>query len=287
MTYYETLGIVKTATVDEIKTAYRKQAMKWHPDRNLDDPVKAEFEFKKINEAYVTLANPEAKRKYDLGLGAKVKRSNRPVFDDDDDDYDYNDFNERAFDEFLRRHHAYGSNYGFVNDDVDIDLKISLVDAFAGVERTVSYTVDGFEKRVKVTVPPGVEAGKKLKCSGGGSSVNQYAPPGDLYITIDILKDAMFDVVGDTLTYKADVSPFDLMLGGQITVPTIEGTHLEIQVRAGTQLRSKIRIPNKGMPKLNSSIRGDLFVEFNMLIPEKLTARQIECLNEARSGSPA
>ena len=135
-------------------------------------------------------------------------------------------------------------------------------------------------RTVTVKVPPGIESGKKLKCVGGGSQKNLYQEPGDLFVIITVVDDLVFKRDVETLTYKAVVSPFDLIVGKTIMVPTIDGAVLAVDVRPGSQPSSKIRIPGRGMRVVNTDARGHLFIEFVVELPEGLTEKHKSMIRE-------
>lgn len=178
----------------------------------------------------------------------------------------------------------YGDYFKFEkNADSEIELSISLQDSFTGKVLNVTYTTSSNEtKTVRVSIPAGIVTGKKLKCTGGGCSSHTKSDPGDLYIVIEVLVDAVFACDNTTLTYIAEVTPFDIMLGTVLTVPTIDGTTLEVQLRSGMQPGTKIRIPNKGMNTLVGDKRGDMFITLNVVYPDKLKLDQIIILNKAK-----
>lgn len=306
--YYADLGVVRTATDDEIKKAYRKLAMKYHPDRNPGDKA-AEASMKVVNEAYGILGDPVKKAKYDRErtssgqFSDSFRRSNRPNqgwgdprgnpnddFDFDDimkdferkqyGGYGYKDTKKNDYDDFineLKRKRERETP----NEDVTVELTVSLKDAFTGKSLEITFrTPEGTRRTVTVNVPAGIESGKKLRCTHGGSQKNPYQDPGDLFVLITVEDGFVYRREAETLFYKAVVSPFDLMLGATLEVPTIDGALLAVQVRAGTQPSSKIRIPNRGMSIINSKERGHMYIELVVEIPENLLDEHIILLRD-------
>ena len=301
--YYADLGVDKGATEEDIKKAYRKLAMKYHPDRNPDDKA-AEASMKKVNEAYGVLGDADKRAKYDRERTSSgpfsdaFRRSSRPDdwgnrrgnpnddFDFDDimrdferkqnknrksGDYDYHDYFEH-----LRKQRERETP----NEDITVELNVSLQDAFTGKSMEITFrTPEGTRRTVTVNVPAGIESGKKLRCNGGGSQANPHKEPGDLFVLINV-EEGGFRREAETLYYKATVSPFDLMLGGTINVPTIDGATLAVQVRSGTQPCMKIRIPNRGMSIVNSTARGHMYIELVVEIPDNLKAEHITLLRD-------
>jgi DnaJ-class molecular chaperone len=310
--YYEILGVAKGASDEDIKKSYRKLAMKYHPDRNPDDVATAEAKFKEVKEAYEHLSDPTKREEYDRyghpGSGGPFsdafRRSGRSydwgnTGGNSDDDFNFDDimrdFERRPGGGFNNKHqNAHKSSYDdFLNElkrkreretpneDVTVELNISLKDAFTGKSLEITFrTPENTRRTVTVNVPAGIETGKKLRCSHGGSQKNPFMDPGDLFVLIKINDDPKYRREAETLFYKANVSPFDLMLGGTIEVQTIDGATLAVQVRAGTQPSSKIRIPGRGMSIINSKERGHMFIELNVVIPENLKAEHIILLKD-------
>jgi DnaJ-class molecular chaperone len=291
--HYEILGVAKTATEDEIKKAYRKLAMKYHPDRNSD--AGAEDKFKQIKESYEVLTDPDKRDTYD--------RSTRPRASTRSwDSADYfkeaweskrGDFDD--IDELLRRHSkAYPqddySDWGNkVNPDQFVDVNITLEEAHTGIVSNVTYvpkpsassrfynTSNLTPITVQVTIPPGINDGQQVRCKGGGWRQHANVKISDLYVTIHVTKHEQFLREDSTITFLQKINVLDLMIGTELTVPTIDGKKLLVQVRAGTQPHSKIRIPNHGMNIQHASRRGDMFIEFVSVVPDimQLTDAQI------------
>jgi DnaJ-class molecular chaperone len=313
--HYAALGVEKTASADDIKKAYRKLAMKYHPDRNPDDNV-AVAKMQEINEAYGVLGDEEKRVAYDAQLRPRQKHAwpNRNNFGGYDDffkdstesyynqrqttqsakesGYDYGDFAEN-----FRKAKSGGGSYDpwgkqATHADKTIDITITLEEAFLGGERQVTYETDNIDwgsdaykhetVTVVVTIPPGIEHGQKLKCAGSGPRNYPGQRVGDLYLNVHIARHEHFVREGDDITHMTKLSVLDLVLGTEIKVPTLEGSTLLVPVRAGTQPHSKIRIPNRGMCKLKSKERGHLYIEFVTTVPDvsKLTPDQIEQLTK-------
>jgi DnaJ-class molecular chaperone len=309
--YYADLGVIRTSTDDEIKKAYRKLAMKYHPDRNPGDKA-AEASMKVVNEAYGILGDPVKKAKYDSerrsgsfsDASRRSGRSNQGWGDprgNPDDDFNFDDimkdFERKQYGGygFKDKHqNAHKSSYDdFLNElkrkrereepneDVTVELTVSLKDAFTGKSLEITFrTPEGTRRTVTVNVPAGIESGKKLRCTHGGSQKNPYQEPGDLFVLINVEDGFIYRREAETLFYKAIVSPFDLMLGATLEVPTIDGSLLAVQIRAGTQPSSKIRIPNRGMSIINSKDRGHMYIELVVEIPENLKDEHIILLRD-------
>lgn len=306
--YYQILGVENTATEEEIKKSYRKLAMKYHPDRNPN--AGAEAKIKEINEAYATLSNTEKREDYDASRRPRPRAS---AYRDDNSGYGgYGDdymFDMNEIDEMLRRHGANTrkttrdnpsdrwANGDFeVNPDQHVDLVITLEEAYRGTTTNITYQPKPSASSryysqenipditVQVTVPPGIINGQKLKCNGGGWRQHRNARPGDLYVSIVVKQHDTFIRDTNNIIYLHKIDVLDLILGTEIKVPTIDGSTLLVQVRAGTQAHSKIRVPGRGMPINVTPTRGDMFIEFVPMIPDisNLSKYEIESLRDIR-----
>lgn len=275
--YYQVLGVARDASQEEIKKAYRKLAMKYHPDRNPGD-AEAEKKIKEVNEAYAVLGDEEKRRDHDSKGSFKqtfnandfrnFRDQNSDIFRDWERYGGYRDPLQDEFEEMMRKTYS-----GKKNADTTIKLKVKLQDAFTGKEFRVSYTTqDGIQRTVQLKVPAGISTGKKLKCAGGGTETHSWQSPGDLFVEIEVEDDYPFRLgANQSVIVEHQIAALDLMLGTTITVPTIEGTKLEVDVRAGTQPGQMIRIPKKGMNTLGSSERGDMYIEFDVTVPDTLS----------------
>ena len=260
MDYYQTLGVPKGASQEEIKKAYRSAAMKHHPDRGGD-----QAKFKEIEEAYRTLSDDQKRAEYDQpayhGGGGFP-----PGFE--------NIFSHFGFNDFIRPQRPR-------NRDLNFHTKITLEDAFTGKELVVNFfKANGKEKILNVKIPAGIQNGTTLRLTGVGDDSMPGMPAGDVYVLIEILTHREFRRQGDDLIKTVDISCVDAMLGKDINITTIDGKTLNGLIPAGTQPESVLSIPNQGMPNINNpSSRGRLLLEIKMSIP-KLNDIQISTLKQ-------
>jgi curved DNA-binding protein len=280
--YYSVLGIPKNASQDDIKKAYRKLARQHHPDLNPNDK-EAHKKFQQINEAHEVLSDPEKRKKYDQygkdwkhaeqfeqarqTQGTRTRREGGGW-----QGYE-GDFGEGGFSDFFENLFGGGrAETKFRGQDIQAELQIHLRDAYKTHQQT--FSVNG--KNIRITIPAGVEDGQKIKIRGQGAPGVNGGPAGDLYITFSIINDTAFRRLGNDLHTTADIDLYTAVLGGEITVDTMEGK-LKIKVKEGTQNGSRIRIRGKGFPVYKTEgVFGDLFVTYHVQIPTNLTEEQKE-----------
>jgi curved DNA-binding protein len=284
--YYKILGVDRKAGEDQIRAAYRKLAMKHHPDKNPGDK-KAEEKFKEINEAYQVLSDPEKRARYDQ-LGSAYSnfrtRGGRPgdfQWDDwfagggragysSDESFgggSFSDFFRMIFGEAMRSSgREYPPQGGFQQP-----LGISFKEAYEGTARQLNSN----GRKLQVRIPAGVKTGSQVRVAGAG-------PEGtDLYLVVEVGEDGRFERDGQNLTTTAAVDVFTLILGGEAQVETPAG-RVKLSIPAGTQPEQVFRLAGRGMPHIKqSSAKGDLYVKLKVQIPKYLSSKQRELLEEA------
>lgn len=297
--YYKILGVSKDASLEEIKKAYRRLALKYHPDRNKGNR-EAEERFKDINEAYAVLSDPEKRKQYDmLGVeGFQSKFSQQDIFRGFDFENIFRDFGfgfgGRVRDIFSElfgdlggasyhftgssfdRNEAYSARH-MKGRDLVYELPITLEEIAKGSKKTLSYNVDGRQETISVTIPAGVRDGQKLRVKGKGGYGPYGGPRGDLYVQIRLLEHPIFRREGDDLFYRQRIKFSDAVLGTEVEVPTIYGKRLKLRIPPGTQSSSKLRIKGYGLPKLDGG-KGDQYVEIIIDVPKSLTKDQKEAI---------
>ena len=291
--YYKVLGIDKNASQDEVKKAYRKWARKYHPDLNPNDK-EANKKFQEINEANEVLSDPEKRKKYDQygehwqhaeqyeqaraqqaaggGGGYYYESSGENPFEgfseqgfgtEDFSDFFSQLFGARSGRGGRRSHAAKGQDYS-------TELALSLRDAASAHKQTLS--IDG--RKIRITIPAGVENGQQIKLKGQGASGANGGTNGDLYVTFVIADDPKFKRLGNDLSVTADIDLYTAVLGGETTVDTLDGK-VKLKVVAGTQNGAKVRLKGKGFPVYKKEGQfGDLFVTYKVKIPTQLTEKQ-------------
>lgn len=294
--YYKILGVERKASQDEIKKAYRKLALQFHPDHNPNDKT-AEEKFKDINEAYQVLGDKDKRARYDQ-LGSEYSRwqnqggqggfdwsrwtSGAPggqpggnvrveyagnVEDIFGDMGGFSDFFQQIFGGgmggFGQARQGRGRRAARQPQALEQPVTVSLDEAYRGGKRLMQ--LDG--KRLEVSIPAGAKSGTKVRMSGAGPS------GADIYLVVDVADDPRFKRNGDDLTTEVETDLYTAVLGGEVKVPTMDGQVI-LKVPAGTQPGQSIRLKGKGMPRLKSKERGDLFAKIKVHLPKKLTDEQ-------------
>lgn len=286
--YYEVLGVKKGASIDEIKRAYRKLAVKYHPDKNPGDKL-AEERFKEINEAYAVLSDPKKKEQFDQfgSTNFHQKFSQEDIFRgfnvDDmfrDQGFGTDDIFSRIFGDALRRQRGGGhGRMAAKGEDFSMEIQVTFRDAYDGAEKRVAFMRDGVREELSVKVPAGIESGAKLRVAGRGAAGRMGGSPGDLFLTVIVGQDPLFTREGADLVLNHEVRFSQAVLGGQIEVPTMSGTK-RIKIPSGIQAGTKVRLKGLGFPRVGEQARGDMYVRIAVHVPEKLSHRQRELVEQ-------
>jgi len=345
--YYKVLGVEKSASEEELKKAYRKLAMQFHPDRNKDNPD-AEAKFKEINEAYDVLKDADKRAAYDR-FGTAGPRMGGGAGGFQGGDFSgfgsaFSDIFEDMFGDVMGGGGRKGSG-PLRGSDMQFSLDISLEDAFKGKDAKIKIpTVDscetcngtgsegggkpekcptcdgngrvratqGFftieracptcggggtiikspckkcggagrmrgEKTLQISIPAGVEEGRRVRIAGEGEAGVRGGPRGDLYVLIGIKPHQFFKRDGANLFCRVPVPMTTAALSGSIDVPTIDGALTKIKIPAGTQTGQQLRVKGKGMSVLRSEARGDLYIEMFVETPVNLDKKQLDLMKQ-------
>ncbi len=294
--YYKILGVPRGSSADEIKKAYRKLAMQYHPDRNPGDR-QAEDRFKEINEAYQVLSDPQKRSRYDQ-LGADYSQWQRNGAPGNFDwgrwsaggpgmqEVNLDDlFGDGMFSDFFRSIFG-GTTVGQAlrgrtsrgSPSIQQPVTISLKEAYTGATRTLQTG----SRRVDVSIPPGVRSGTKIRVQAAGPPRPDDSPP-DLYLVLNVAEDPLFERDGDDLHTHVTIDVFKALLGGEAEVKTLAGK-VVLTIPAGTQPDQVFRVAGRGMPVLKRpEAKGDLYVHVSVQIPRQLTAKQKSLLEAAKT----
>ena len=279
MDHYTTLGIPRGASEQEIKSAYRKLAMKHHPDRGGDAT-----EFQKIQEAYNVLGDPQARSQYDnpqpqgfqfhFGGGHPGGFGGNPI-----DDI----LNQFGF-QFGGHESARAFHQQRRNKDLSVEIVLDLASTMESQSKTISVqTTSGQRQTVQIDIPRGVRTGHSVRYGGLGDNMFESLPRGDLYVHFVIQEEPNYRVEGDDLIYICRISCLDAMSGIQVEIPTLENRMFRINITPGTTHGTRLRVPNQGLYHINTDHRGSLIVNVDLAIPTVTSGASLDLLEQLKS----
>jgi curved DNA-binding protein len=268
MTHYNTLGVSEQAGPDEIKKAYRKLASQHHPDKGGD-----KTKFQEIQSAYDTLSDDQKRQQYDM---------QRQGFGGQNGGFQFH-FNHGNIDDIFR-------NFGFGHDsfvqqrqqqrrnkDLRIEIPIPLVTTLEEQKKTIQVTTTTGEKsNLEVTIPRGVTHGTNIKYSGLGDNMFNTIPRGDLYVQFNVHPAEGFGVHGIDLYTESRVNCLLAIAGGPVKVTGLDGRVFEMNLSPGTQAGTRYRIPQQGLYQMNSDVRGDLYIEIGLTVPQNFSPEALD-----------
>ena len=279
--YYQVLGVSKTATDTEIKKAYRKLAMKYHPDHSKGDKQSEEM-FKKVSEAYAVLSDKEKRQQYDTygSTGFHQRYSQEDIFRNVDLGDILKEFGFGG--QGMRFSFGGGSPFGgrqrrqapVKGPDLVYELPLTLREVVSGASKTVTFQHQGRNENITVKIPPGMITGKKLRLAGKGEQSGYGGPPGDLYIKSRVIADPAFTAEEYDLNATITIRLSESLLGTQVGIPTLDEGELSLKIPPGTRHKTRMRLAGHGLPKMTGSSKGDLYVTVLVDIVKKLTPQQ-------------
>lgn len=302
--YYEILGVSKTATEQEIKSAYRKLAKKYHPDVNKTPG--AERKYKDVNEAYEVLHDPEKRQKYDA-LGPNWEAAQQfggqgggfqgfggfpggGVHMEFGDGGGFSEFFQTIFGNMGGPARGFSASDLFGGrgraargEDSEVRITLSLADVMAApLKRNMTLSGAAGPRTIEVNLPRGIREGSRLKLRGQGVPGRGGGENGDLYVVVHIETDSRFEISGYDLVTAVTVAPWDAVLGGTVSVPSPEGA-LKVKVPAGSQSGTRLRLHGKGLPMRGGSLRGDLYAVIGISVPQNVSSRERELWEQIRA----
>lgn len=296
--YYKILGVDKKATQDDIKKAYRKKARKLHPDLNPDDK-EAHKKFQQLNEANEVLGDPEKRKKYDKygkdwehaeqfeqAERQQRNQSSRGFGGQAGQQRAYSgDFNEDTFSDFFEemfggsaRQRGRGRQAHFKGQDFNAELQIPL----SQIYKTQKQTLTVNDKKIRLTIPAGVENGQTIKIKGHGAPGVNGGPKGDLYLTFSVKNDTEFKREKENLYKEVEVDLYTVLLGGEIKVDTFDG-QVKLKLKPETEPGTKVKLKGKGFPKYKKAGEfGDLFLTYRIKLPKNLSSEEKELFEKLK-----
>jgi curved DNA-binding protein len=299
--YYDVLGVARDASSEEIKRAFRKLALKYHPDKVTGkDKTAAEAKFKEINEANEVLSDPEKRRKYDQlganwnhperqpappqgGAGGGYEEASEFHFDGTG----FSDFFEQFFGSRgrpsggfsrTRSSGAGGETVAQRGQDIEGDILVTLDEILHGSTRTIQLqradprTGQSTTQTLRVKIPPGVREAQLIRLAGKGQEGIGGGESGNLYLRVKLAQHPDFRVRGADLYYDLHLAPWEAVLGATVDIPTLDGT-VSLKVPAGTVAEQQLRLRGKGLPAGNG-MRGNLYAIVSIQVPAHLTPEQ-------------
>lgn len=279
--YYKILGVPKTASDDDIKKAYRKMAMKHHPDRGGDEKA-----FKEVNEANDILSNREKRNLVDQGIdplnpnqGGFNRHQGNP--------FEYN-FNSGNMEDILRGFGFGGFGFGQQheqrprNKSLHVELTITLEEAYTGVNKNIQIRFGAVNKVINVSVPAGIDNGANIRYAGLGDDSIKGIPAGDLTVTIYVQRHPKFAREGVNLLTDVTIDCFDAILGTSATITTLDDRVLDVSIPPGTQPNTTLGLKNEGMKDQYGNI-GRLYLRVLVTVPQNLAHDKIELVKQLKS----
>jgi len=271
MDHYTTLGVDRNAGPEDIKQAYRKLAMKHHPDRNGGDDSK----FKQLQEAYDTLSDPGKRQQYDNPMPQGFHGGPPPGFED-------------MFSHMFGGNHPFGDIFGrrpqpVRNRNLNMQTDITFEESFFGKNLIATIQLpSGRDQVLEVKIPAGVADGTTLRLAGMGDDSIGNMPRGDIHLTVRVAPHPEYQRQGDDLVRSLSINCLDAILGKTVTFETIDRRRLEINITPGTQHGQTLAVQGYGMPNMsNSYMKGRLLLNINITIPTNLNQRQKDLIRQA------
>ena len=293
--YYEVLGVSKSSSKKEIKKAYKKLAMKYHPDKNPDD-ARAEESFKEVKEAYEILTNVEKRQEYDRfghaafdnsGSGQRQQHSAQGGFEDmfgsgfRQQNQGFGGGGFGGFEDIFSQARGGGRARPRKGQDLEFNLTVDFVDAVKGTDKIVELPMNGQQKKINVKIPAGIKDGEKIRFSGKGGLSANGGPAGDLLIVIKTRPHPVLKREENNLICTSHIDMVTAALGGEVEVNVFDNK-FKLKMPAGTQSGRKFKISGRGVTD-RKGVTGDLLVSIHVNTPTQLTDQQKELLEQFKA----
>jgi curved DNA-binding protein len=273
--YYKILGLeTSRVSIEEIKSAYRAAAKKYHPDVNVNDHL-SEERIKDINEAYKILSVPSSKRKYDRVWNSHFMKQQKAFSGKEEKGKIINMF----LGDLEKKETPKNKEKPIKGENIETNIKVNIYEAFYGQEKTISLKNENdLIKTYTVKIPEGIRNGEKIRLIGQGKNGKNGGKNGDLLIKINIKDDHDFKLKGCDIYTDLLLTPWEAALGARINLKTID-EETKVYIPQGVQTGEKIKIPGKGY-KIDKNSRGDLVAEIKIVMPKKLTKEELNIFEE-------
>ncbi len=278
MDYYETLGLKRGASADDIKKAYRSMAMKHHPDRGGD-----EKKFKDISAAYEILSDPQKKQMYDMGVDPRNQnQGNGGFYQQGPFEFHFGTDNiNDIFGGF--GFGGFGSRPVRKNKSINVNVQVTLEDVLKGKNIDAEISIPGGKKKmINISIPPGIEDLQQIRYEGMGDNSISGLRPGDLFVNVRVIPHPIFKREADSLVVEKSISVWDALLGTEVNIETIDSKTLSIMIPPGTQPDTIMSCRGEGLPNMRTRMRGNLLIRIKVEIPRNLSAAQIELIKTTK-----
>ena len=272
MNYYETLGVDKSANPEQIKQAYRRLASKFHPDKGGDTA-----RFQEIQTAYETLSDPNKRQQYDNPQPQHQHFNFN--FDSGNLDDIFGNFFGRGANPF-----QHARQQPRRNRNIQARIQLGLQETLTDCHKTLNIQTGNNQSRnVDIVIPKGITPSSTIRFPGLGDRMFENLPPGDLLLTVDILRNPNYEVQGLDLTTSLTLDCFDAILGSEQQVVGLDGKVFVIRTPAGCQPGTKLKISGEGLWQFQNDVKGNLFVRINISIPKNLTQEQVNLVRSIKT----
>ena len=268
MDYYGTLGLKRGASDEDIKKAYRKLAMKHHPDRGGD-----QNKFKEVSQAYEFLTNPEKKRIIDMGGDPNAQPGMGGGYNQGPFEFHFGTQNmEDLFNNFG---FGFGTRPMRKNKSLNITVEITLEEVLSGKEISAEVGIPGGKKKIiNINIPPGIETGQQIRYEGMGDDTIRDLRPGDLIVNVMVRTHPNFKREGTHIYVDKVIDAWDAMIGTKVDIQTLDRKTLSISIPPGTQPETVFSCKGEGLPNMRTRQRGNLMVKIKVEIPRNLNISQ-------------